>query len=255
MEPLGHFISAPALFSRIGETFSLYPAVTGTLDCLKRFLLYIIPCVIVLLAVRFGTKVPKFVFRKLLHLVAFTCVIIMLLGAETWLPVSAASLVITAVIYPILALLEKKRWFSGLFIEKRPGEIKRSLVFLFGMFALLTAVGWGVFGEPMITAASILMWGVGDASAALIGIPFGKHKVRLPLTDGKKSWEGTLAMTAASFVCGTAFLLLCARMPLGKTLLLCVPGAVTGAAAELFSPSEWDTVSVPAVILFVLLLF
>ena len=248
-------LGAAMLLLNFWDVLSRYPVITETLDCLKQFVLYIIPCVIVLLIIKFCTKVPKFIFRKLLHLVAFTCVILMLMAEDDWYAASIASLLIAAVIYPVLALAEKERWFADLFIEKRPGEIKRSLILLFTMFSVLTAVGWGIFGKRMITAAAILMWGVGDAVAALVGIPFGRHKVHAKLADGKKSWEGTISMFLASFVFGAAFLLFHANLPAAGVILSCVLGAAAGAATELFSPSEWDTVSVPAVILIVLLLF
>ena len=248
-------LGAAMLLLNFWDVLSRYPVITETLDCLKQFVLYIIPCVIVLLIIKFCTKVPKFIFRKLLHLVAFTCVILMLMAEDDWYAASIASLLIAAVIYPVLALAEKERWFADLFIEKRPGEIKRSLILLFTMFSVLTAVGWGIFGKRMITAAAILMWGVGDAIAALVGIPFGRHKVHAKLADGKKSWEGTISMFLASFVFGAAFLLFHANLPAAGVILSCVLGAAAGAATELFSPSEWDTVSVPAVILIVLLLF
>ena len=248
-------LGAAMLLLNFWGVLSRYLIILETLDCLKQFVLYIIPCVIVLLIIRFCTKVPKFIFRKLLHLVAFTCVILMLLTAEDWYAAAIASLLIAAVIYPILALAEKERWFAELFIEKRPGEIKRSLILLFTTFAALTAIGWGIFEKRTITAAAILMWGVGDAVAALVGIPFGRHKVHVKLSDGKKSWEGTISMFLASFVFGMAFLLLQTHTPAASLMLNCVLGAAAGAATELFSPSEWDTVTVPAVILMVLLLF
>ena len=50
------------------------------------------------------------------------------------------------------------------FVQKSPGEIKRSLLMLFFMFAAVITVAWGIFGKPHIAAASILMWGMGDAS-------------------------------------------------------------------------------------------
>ena len=113
----------------------------------------------------------------------------------------------------------------------------------------------GLLSKQMITATAILMWGVGDAAAAIVGIPFGRHKVKIKLADGKKSWEGTISMFLTSFVFGAAFLLFHAHMPAESVMLNCVLGAAAGAATELFSPSEWDTVSVPAVILIVLSLF
>ena len=248
-------LGAAMLLLNFWDVLSRYPIIPETLDCLKRFILYIIPCVVILLLIKFCTKVPKFIFRKLLHLVAFTCIILMLLKAKHWYAASAASLLIAAVIYPILALLENESWFAKLFVEKRPGEIKRSLVFLFSMFAVLSAIGWGIFGKPVVTAAAILMWGVGDAAAALVGIPFGKHKVHLKPADGKKSWEGTVSMVFISFAFGMAFFLIFAQLDPVRLLMMCFSGAIAGAATELFSPSEWDTVTVPAVILAVLLLF
>ena len=61
-------------------------------------------------------------------------------------------------------------------------------------------------------------------------------------------------MAMVSFAFGSAFLLFHGPMPSGSLLPVCVLGAAAGAAVELFSPSEWDTVSVLAVILVFLLL-
>ena len=124
---------------------------------------------------------------------------------------------------------------------------------LFFMFAAATAVGWGIFGKPYAAATAILMWGTGDAAAALVGIPFGKHKVRLKFTDGKKSWEGTAAMFAVSLICGLAVFLLYCHFPFWKSLFPILAGAIVGSVTELCSPSEYDTVTVPAAILTVLL--
>ena len=43
-------------------------------------------------------------------------------------------------------------------------------------------------------------------SGQICGIPYGKHKVYLPLTDGKKSWEGTAAMFVSAFLAGMVML-------------------------------------------------
>ena len=61
---------------------------------------------------------------------------------------------------------------------------------LFLMFAAVTAVAWGIFGKPFAAATAILMWGTGDVAAALVGIPFGKHKVHLKPADGKSRGKG-----------------------------------------------------------------
>ena len=145
-----------------------YPGITADiLHCLQVFLLYIIPCVIILLLIRGLTHIPQYVFRKCLHLVAFTCVTIMISAARSWQAVSLVSVMIALVIYPILYYAERYPQYSTLFVEKRPGEIRRSLLFLFFMFAFVTALAWGVFDRPDAAAASVLMWGTGDAAAAL----------------------------------------------------------------------------------------
>ena len=207
----------------------------------------------ILLPVRFLTRVPDFVFRKLLHIVAFSCITVMILTTRQWQPAALTSLILAAAIYPLLRALERHAWYEKLFVEKRPGEVRMSLWMLFGIYTLIITVVWGLFGRADIAAASILMWGVGDGVAALVGIPFGRHKIRLPLVDGKKSWEGTAANLLAAFLIGGAVFLL-RGMPMTQVLKMCLPAAVLGACTEMVSPSEWDTVTVPLVIAAALLL-
>ena len=222
--------------------------------CLSILAAYIVPALMVLLPIRFLTGLPSFVFRKLLHFVAFTSISLMILAAKSWQAAAMTSVLIAIALYPILAALENASWYGKLFVQKSQGEIKRSLLLLFFMFAALISVAWGVFREPHLAAAAILMWGTGDAAAALVGIPCGKHKVHFRFTDGKKSWEGSLAMLAVSFFSGLILLLSVQKAALPQALLMAFLGAFLGTATELFSPSEYDTVTVPAVIVAVLLI-
>ena len=216
-----------------------------TLQCLGRLVLYIIPCLMVLLPVRFCTSLPSFIFRKVLHVVAFMCFTVMLISAESWQAAALASVIIAAAIYPLLSLAENEIWYNKLLVQKTPGEAKRSLLKLFFMFAAVIAVAWGVFNKPYAAAVAIPMWGCGDAAAALVGIPFGKHKVKLWIADGKKSWEGSCAMLAAAFSVGFVLLGIHYGFSTGGALAGALMMAFVGTATELFSPSEWDTVTVP----------
>ena len=236
------------------EQISQIPLAVQTLVCLGKFVLFIIPCVAVVLPIKFFTKLPQFVFRKLLHLIAFSCTTFMIIVADSWQAAALSSVLIALLLYPVLCVLERYDWYNDLLVQKESGEIKRSLLLLFTMFAVLTLVSWGIFDKPYTAVAAILMWGTGDAAAALVGIPFGKHKVKIKPINGKKSWEGTVAMFAVSFLCGLAVYLFYCRFPFGVAIIPILTGAVIGAAAELFSPSEYDTVTVPAAILAVLLL-
>lgn len=232
---------------------SQYALLAQVLHCIGTLLALIAPCLSVLLPIRFLTKVPSFVFRKLLHVVAFGGVSLMILLSDSWQAAAISSSLLAVALYPILSAIEGKPWFERLFVQKSQGEIKRSMLMLFITFAVVIAVAWGVFGQPRMAAAAIIMWGAGDAAAALVGIPFGKHKVRLRLADGKKSWEGSFAMLLVSFVVGLFVLLFPEGVGVPKALLLSGFGALVGAATELFSPSEYDTVTVPMAVLATLL--
>ena len=241
-------LGASMLVLHYWDALSQIELLADVLRCLGVLVAYIVPSVLVLAPVRMLTKVPSFVFRKMLHIVALTCVTLMILAARSWQAAAMTSVLIAVAIYPLLAVFERAPWYPRLFVEKQPGEIKRSLLMLFFMFAAVIAVCWGCFGQPRLAATAILMWGLGDAAAALVGIPFGRHKVRSRLTDGKKSWEGSLAMLAVSFVCGLGMLLLVQGMPPARALGCAAVGAVLGTATELFSASEYDTVTVPIAI-------
>ncbi|MBQ8075147.1 MAG: TSUP family transporter [Oscillospiraceae bacterium] len=227
---------------------SQFALFTDILHCFGILIAYIVPCVLVALPIRFLTKIPSFIFRKLLHIIAFTCISLMILAAKSWQAASLTSVLIALIIYPLLMAVEHESWYPDLFVEKEPGEIKKSLLMLFFMFAFLTAVCWGIFRQPALAAVAIFMWGTGDAAAALIGIPFGKHKVKSRLTDGKKSLEGSAAMLLVSFCCGLGMLVTVLKMPPLQAGLIAVVGALAGTVTELFSPSEDGTVSVPVVI-------
>ncbi len=228
--------------------------VIDTFYCMEILLMYIIPCVLVLIAIRLFTKLPSFIFRKLLHMVAFTCVTLMILAARSWQSAALTSIVIAVIVYPILEFFEQKRWYAHFFVEKTSGEIKKSLLLLFCMFAVLIAVCWGIFDEPEVAALSIIMWGNGDAAAALIGTPFGRHKVKSRFADGKKSWEGSCAMLIVSFISGIIVLLNASSISFTTSIFITVICAAAGTIVELFTPSEYDTVTVPAAIALVCLI-
>lgn len=231
---------------------SQYQIVVDTFRCFGLLMVYIIPCVIVLLPIRFFTKIPDFVFRKLLHIVAFSCFTVMILATDNWAAAALCSIIFAVIVYPLLTLIEKEKWYEKLFVQKTKGEIKRSLLLLFMMFSAVILIAWGVFDRSELAAASIIMWGTGDAAAALIGIPFGNHKIKLPKIETKKSWEGTLSMMIVSTVFG-AGVLLYSKYNVINALLCAVLGGLFGAVVEMLSPSEWDTVTVPTVVLIVLL--
>ena len=141
-----------------------------------------------------------------------------------------------------------ERWsgYGNLFVEKSAGEVKQSLLLLFLSQAVFVAISCGLMGKPYILIASTAAWGLGDIAAAWVGRPLGKHKVHLRLADHKKSWEGTAAMAAVSFVACLVSLLACSAYSLGGSLLVSLLVGVVSSLVEVCSRGGYDTVTVPA---------
>lgn len=222
--------------------------------CALEFCEYVFFLAAALIAVRFlFPAIPRHVFRKLLHIVAFSCLVEMTLAARSWQAAALTSLLFAAAVYPLLCLCERFSWYAGLFVQKKPGEVKKSLLLLFGMYALLISVCWGMLGKAYLAIAATLMWGVGDAAAALFGKAFGTHPVSLPLADPHKTWEGSAAMALFAFLAGSLGMLLSHELSAAHCFLFALVTAPFSALTELISRDGNDTVSVPIVSAAVLL--
>lgn len=229
------------------DAIAAQPLALSTLKCLGEYLLFIIPAALVLLLLHFTTHIPKVVFRKLLHLPAFCSAAVIVWRADSWQAASLTLALFAAIVYPALNLCERWQGYGGLFVQKAPGEIKKSLLLLFLSDAALVALCWGAFNLPWVASAAILMWGSGDGAAALAGHRFGRRHVRLPLADPKKTWEGSAAMVLVSAAVGTAAMLVLTAMPWWQCLLFALAAAIPGAYTELISRNGDDTVTVPVV--------
>ncbi len=182
--------------------------------------------------------------RKILHVIAFLIVPIMAWSADHLYTVVLLCLIIAAVIYPVLTYLEKKSFYNSLFQQRQKGETKKSLLLLFSMGVLVTTVFWGIFGSKITVIAAILVWGIGDAVAALIGTKYGRHRILWRIADSKKTYEGSGAMLCTDFLFLMIFLLVN-----GYSFLFCLPASfVTSLAAtiaELSTRKGYDTVTTP----------
>ena len=208
---------------------------------------YIVAFATVLIVVRFTTKVPDYVFRKLLHFVAFTSIVPLVLATQTWWIAVAVEVFFLVLVVAVLLLCERFAFYQKLFVEKGKHEVIFSFVGLFLLISVLLAVFWGVFGADRIYVAigAIMAWGPGDAVAAIVGKRFGKHKLQGKFIEGTKSVEGTVAMAITSFVCLLAVLLLMSSLPWYVCVMLALSTAPISALTELFTKGGWDTVTVP----------
>ena len=221
------------------------------------FWAYIVPAAAILILVRYTTKVPDYVFRKLLHVIAITCILPLVLWTDDWRVAVAADGVFILVIIVALAFFERFRFYSGLFVEKAKHEVIISFVALFTMIGLMLALCWGLLGDSCkyLAVAAIMAWGPGDGMAAIVGIRFGKRKLTGRWIEGAKTVEGTVAMAVTSFLCVTVTLFLMTDILWWNVLLGTAIVAVVSAFTELFTKKGWDTVTVPVMALVVMLVF
>ncbi|MGN1147228.1 MAG: TSUP family transporter [Lachnospiraceae bacterium] len=225
-----------------------------TLRCMGWYLLFIAGVVVVILSLRFCFKMPREVARKLLQFPALASIIFMMYVAESWHAAVVCAVLFTFAVFPILCLLEKWRGYTDLFIERKPGEVKKSLFLLFGTHTAIVAFCCGVLHKPYIAVAAIITWGIADTAAALCGKRFGRHPIRLRYADSHKTWEGTTAMAVTSAITAFVTLLITSPLPWYLCLAFAVIAVPFSAASELYSHNGNDTVTVPVAITIVLAL-
>ncbi|MCD8020844.1 MAG: hypothetical protein LUF92_15115, partial [Clostridiales bacterium] len=124
------------------------PLLVQILMCFGGFLAFILVLIAGILLIRRIFTLPQEVSRKLLQFPAMTCVLVMLLFAETWFVAVICAAIFTIALYPILSVFEKYDGYKKLFVERRKGEVKRSLLLLFGTHIVIVAVSWGVWERP-----------------------------------------------------------------------------------------------------------
>lgn len=210
---------------------------------------YIASLAAILIVMRFATRVPDYIFRKLLHFVAFTSILPLALGTDIWWIAVAVEIFFLIVVIAALHFFENFSFYKRLFVEKEKHEVLLSFIVLFGLMTVLLAVFWGGFGaeHKYIAVAAIMAWGPGDAVAAIVGKSVGKHKLQGKMIEGVKSVEGSVGMAITSFVCTLPVLLTMSELPWYVALLFAVVIAPVAALTELFTKRGFDTVTVPFV--------
>ena len=210
---------------------------------------YIALLAAVLIVIRFTTKVKDHIFRKLLHFVAFTSIIPLVIFTDIWWIAVAVEVLFLILVIAALHFFEHFLFYKRLFVEKAKHEVILSFVALFGLMALLVAVFWGGFGHEhlFIAVGAIMAWGPGDAVAAIVGKEHGKHKLQGKLIEGTKSLEGSIGMAITSFACLLPVLLTMSALPWYVAVLTALIIAPIASITELFTKGGWDTVTVPVV--------
>lgn len=211
------------------------------------YLGFIIVCAAVLILLRFLIRIPDYIFRKLLHTVAFTSILPLVLGTNIWWIAVLAEIIFLIVVILALHFFEQFSFYSALFVEKGKHEVITSFILLFGMITAMLAIFWGGFGDnySFIAVAALMAWGPGDAAAAIVGHNYGKHHLSGKWIEGVKSVEGTIAMGITSFICTFITLYFLSGFSLVQILDISLIIAPVAAFVELYTKHGLDTITVP----------
>lgn len=203
---------------------------------------------LILIVVRYTTKIPDYAFRKLIHAVVYTSVIPMALLTDKWVVTILVALVFYVIAVLGFMVIERFSFYKTLFEKKTRHKVAFDFALMYGVMVIFLFVFWGLMGDSYkyIAITSILAWGPADAMATFIGLKYGKHKLRNRLINGEKSVEGTTAMALVAFACTLVGLLVFSSIPWYTCIGLAVMVAPVAAAAELYTPKGFDSVTVPA---------
>lgn len=196
-------------------------------------------------ALRWLTKIPNELFRKLLHFILLFSYIPFAFAFQIWWHSVLLTVTMEILIYPILKQAEHIPMFSSFVNERKGGEFKHSLLLAFTMLAVCNTICWGLLGDKYLGIACMYAWGVGDAFAALIGKRFGKHKITWKWADNHKSIEGSAAMFITSSIAVACVLLSHNHLTLPAYIVIPVAGAITATVVEVVSKEGYDTVLCP----------
>lgn len=208
-------------------------------------IVYFLACVIGAFAVRRMVKVPREVFRKTLHFIILGSIFIWTYAFETWWLAAISALVFMVLVYPILTLGERFSGYAQLLTQRKPGEIKRSLVVVCLTFTIVITLCWGGLGMRYLVIAAVLGWGTGDAAAALVGKRFGKRFIEGKFVEGRKSLEGTIAMFVVSFVSVLVVLVINGAVHWYAYIPTAAITAFVCALVELYTKNGMDTITCP----------
>ncbi|MEM9272721.1 MAG: diacylglycerol/polyprenol kinase family protein [Cyanobacteria bacterium P01_F01_bin.143] len=181
---------------------------------------------------RFITDDPELT-RKVVHIGSGNVILLAWwLDIASWVIIAAAAIAsviaIASYLLPILPSINSI------------GRKSLGTLFYAISIGILTAIFWE--NNPQYTAIGILVMAWGDGMAAIIGQRWGAHQYQVLAVT--KSWEGSLAMAASTYLVTSSILL----FTLGnhwQTWVISAIAALAATSLEAFSKWGIDNLTVP----------
>ena len=229
-------------------------------EALITFLWFTIPVIvlgIICIAIRFLTKIPDFIFRKILHLIAMGMIPVLVIVPTHWWIAEIVTGICILGLLTLLLIFERTELYKKFFVEKNKHEVLISFLLFFLVVVLLIALFWGYRGDAhrYLVIIAVLSWGLGDAAAAIFGRLIGKHKVSGKMIEGTKSIEGSVMCLVFAFVVSFLLLFLLMHYVWWLSLIEAFLIGVVVSLAELFTKKGLDTLTCPLAASVILFLF
>lgn len=208
--------------------------------------------VLLLMLIRWKTRISEEVFRKLMHFAAIAMTPLCLYFAVDFY-IAAISLFIFAIGANIfLRLISKVRGYSDFFVERNKDEVRKSFINYCCLQAVIIIV-CGIYGDLGIVCIELLVWALGDAIAALIGKKFGKKHFHIANRD--KTYVGSLAMLIVAFAVSIIAMTALYDYSAGRVILQSLIIAVVATIVELLSKGGRDTITIPLSVTIICIIF
>ena len=229
-------------------------------EALITFLWFTIPVIvlgIICIAIRFLTKIPDFIFRKILHLIAMGMIPILVIVPTHWWIAEIVTGICILGLLTLLLIFERTELYKKFFVEKNKHEVLISFLLFFLVVVLLIALFWGYRGDAhrYLVIVAILSWGLGDAAAAIFGRLIGKHQVSGKMIEGTKSIEGSVACFLLAFLISLILLILLMHYVWWLALIESLLIGVAVSFVELFTKKGFDNLTCPLIAALILFLF
>jgi len=192
---------------------------------------------------------PPEIIRKSYHILGSLSIFLFLYVFETWYVSAATAAVLFFPGAYLSYVLRQIPWIKSKFFDRMPREsqIPRQLFYAGIVFSGLIAFFWGGLGPgwKYHVVTGIVVWGVGDAAAALLGKRYGKRNLPQPLFDEGKSLEGFLAFIVTSWpaLIVTWYFIVDLSLPtllVGSFIL-----SLAGGMVEALTKKGLDTLTIP----------
>ena len=214
---------------------------------------YIIATIIFALVAQRLFSMSGEALRKTLHFIFLGAYIPLISAFEVWWHAAIFAALLIALVPPFLAILNRVRFLSVLLVERSRGEYFGSMLLALFMMLISVCVCWGIMGDRYLVIACIYAWGVGDGFAALVGVRFGRHKIKWRLADPHKNLEGSITMLVCSLISVFSVLLIRGGLSVGACLIIAALTSVGCTVSELCAKNGLDNLICPSVAMIIIL--